>query len=131
MVSYAPPNNNSVMVEESNDLPQVTEKLYLIMLYQVYTSPCAGFELTTLVAIGINCKGSSKSNYHTITTTTALKDRLRHTSWNPMGYPPRSSKCFGADMDFMIVEIYIIEIYRPYIIELLKLKLFHLRHSQP
>ena len=28
--------NNSVMVEETKDLPQVTEKLYLIMLYQVH-----------------------------------------------------------------------------------------------
>ena len=36
-----------------------------------YTSPSAGFELTTLVVIGIDCTGSCKSNYHTMTTTTA------------------------------------------------------------
>jgi hypothetical protein len=31
-----------------------------------------GFKLTNLVVIGIDCTGSCKSNYHTITTTTAL-----------------------------------------------------------
>ena len=30
-----------------------------------------GFELTTLVVIGIDCTGSCKSNYHLIMTTTA------------------------------------------------------------
>ena len=33
-----------------------------------YTSPWSGFELTTLVMISIDCMGSSKSNYHWITT---------------------------------------------------------------
>jgi hypothetical protein len=42
--------------------------LYHIMLY---TSPWARFELTTSVVIGTDCIGSCKSNYHTITTTTA------------------------------------------------------------
>ena len=46
---------------------QVTDKLYLIMLY---TSPWSRFELTSVV-IGTDCIGSCKSNYHTITTTTA------------------------------------------------------------
>jgi hypothetical protein len=32
-----------------------------------------GFKLTTLVVIGTDCIGSYKSNYHTITTTTALQ----------------------------------------------------------
>jgi hypothetical protein len=35
-----------------------------------YTSPRAGFELTTLVVIGTDCIGSCKSNYHMIKTTT-------------------------------------------------------------
>jgi hypothetical protein len=52
------------------DLSQVTDKLDHIMLYQ-YTSPSVGFKLTTLVMIGTDCTGSCKSNYHTITTTTA------------------------------------------------------------
>jgi hypothetical protein len=37
----------------------------------LYTSPWAGFQLTTLVVIGTDYIGSCKSNYHTITTTTA------------------------------------------------------------
>ena len=39
------------------DLPQVTDKLYHMMLYE-YTSPRAGLELTTLVVLGIECIGS-------------------------------------------------------------------------
>jgi len=55
--------------EETNDLSQVTDKLYHIMLY---TSPWSRFELTTSVVISIDCIGSCKSNYHTITAKTAL-----------------------------------------------------------
>jgi hypothetical protein len=40
------------------------------MLYQVHHT-WVEFELTTLVVIGTDCTGSYKSNYHTITTTTA------------------------------------------------------------
>ena len=48
-------------------LPHITDKLYHIML----CSPWAGFELTTSVVIGTDCICGCKSNYHTITTTTA------------------------------------------------------------
>jgi hypothetical protein len=34
-----------------------------------YTLPSTGLELKTLVVIGIDCIGSYKSNYHTITIT--------------------------------------------------------------
>jgi hypothetical protein len=44
--------------------------LYHIMLYLVHLV-WTGFELTTFVVIVINCICSCKSNYHTITITTA------------------------------------------------------------
>jgi hypothetical protein len=53
---------------KTTNLSQVTDKLYHIMLY---TSPWAGVEPTTSVVIGNDCIGSCKSNYHTITATTA------------------------------------------------------------
>ena len=55
--------------KKTNDLPQVSDKLYHIMLYQVHLT-WVGFKLTTLVVIGTDCIGSYKSNYHTFTTTT-------------------------------------------------------------
>ena len=54
--------------ENTTDLSQVTDKLYHIMLY---TSPWSRFELTTSVVIGTDYIGSCKTNYHTITATTA------------------------------------------------------------
>jgi len=54
--------------EKTNDLSQVIDKLYHIMLY---TSPWSRFELTTSVVIGTDCIDSCKSNYHTITATMA------------------------------------------------------------
>ena len=79
MVFNATFNNISAMswrsvllVEETGgpEEDQVTDKLYHKVLC---TSPWSRFELTTLVMIGTDCIGSCKSNYHTITATTAPK----------------------------------------------------------
>jgi hypothetical protein len=57
--------------EKTTDLSEVTDKFYHIMLY---TSPWSRFDLTTSVVIGTDCIGRCKSNYHTITTTTAPRN---------------------------------------------------------
>jgi hypothetical protein len=48
----------------------------------VSSTPCLkGFELTTLVVIDTDCIGSYKSNYHTITATTAKSKVCMKLNW--------------------------------------------------
>jgi hypothetical protein len=56
--------------QKTTDLSQLTDKLYHIMLY---TSSWSRFAITTSVMIGTDCIGSCKSNYYTITATTATE----------------------------------------------------------
>ena len=64
----------SVLLVEETGVPVENHRpaanFYHIMLYRVQLA-LAGFELTTFVVIGTDYIGSYKSNYHTITTTTA------------------------------------------------------------
>ena len=60
--------------EKTNDLQQITDRLYHKMLYRVLLAR-AGFERTTLMMIATY----SISNYHTITTTTLLQNSMTLT----------------------------------------------------
>jgi hypothetical protein len=60
--------------EKTTDLQEATNKLYRIMLY---SSPRAGIEPTTSVVIDTYRIDSCKSNYNTITATTAPNNLLQ------------------------------------------------------
>jgi hypothetical protein len=73
-------SNQSTQSTQSNQSnqskpPNCSKSLTNFITYYCieYNLPWVGFKLTTLVVIGTDFTGSCKSNYHTITTTTAPK----------------------------------------------------------
>ena len=64
--------------------PQTCRKLltnFITWCCIEFTSPWAGFQLTTLVVIVTDCTGIWKSNYHTMTTSTAPSFQLKDFSY--------------------------------------------------
>jgi hypothetical protein len=61
-----------LLVEETRENHQPITSHWKTLSHNVVSNipRLSGFELTTLIVVGTDCIGSSKSNYHTITATT-------------------------------------------------------------
>ena len=67
----------SEYLEKTTVLPQVTDKVYLIMFYRVHLTMSESITHSFIVVIGIDCTGGHNANYHTITTRHDSQNRLR------------------------------------------------------
>jgi hypothetical protein len=90
-----------LLVEETTDLSEVPVKIYHRMLY---ASAWSRFELATSVAIGTDCIGSCKSNYHTITATTFARFCLGRL------YVPSWIFCFGVGVFMFLADCLVLEL---------------------
>jgi hypothetical protein len=79
--------------------PQTCRKLltnFITWCCIEFTSPWAGFQLTTLVVIVTDCTGIWKSNYHTMTTSTAPSFQLKDFSYRTQSEQVRNGRWFFA-----------------------------------
>ena len=65
---------------ENHRLPEVTDKLYHMVLYRIHfvMSDIQAHNVRELVVIDTDCICSCKSNYHVLTTMTALSFKYDH-----------------------------------------------------
>ena len=87
--------------EKTTDLPQVTEKLYHILLYRVHFA-WVRFELATLFVICTDCIGNYKSNYHTTTTTPCW--------WRKLEYPEKTTDLLQVTDKLNYIMLYIVHL---------------------